>query len=57
VLFLGGWRGPFANNALGPIWLLAKVFVLAFVVIWLRVSNRGCVPTSCSGSPGRCSSR
>jgi NADH-quinone oxidoreductase subunit H len=35
VLFLGGWRGPFD---LGPVWLLAKVFVLSFVVIWLRVS-------------------
>ena len=39
VLFLGGWRGPFANSQLGPVWTLAKVFLLAFVVIWLRVSN------------------
>ena len=39
VLFLGGWRGPFANGQLGPVWTLIKVFVLAFVVIWLRVSN------------------
>jgi NADH-quinone oxidoreductase subunit H len=39
VLFLGGWRGPFGNDVLGPVWLLAKVFLLAFVVIWLRVSN------------------
>jgi NADH-quinone oxidoreductase subunit H len=39
VLFLGGWRGPFADDVLGPIWLLAKVFLLAFVVIWLRVAN------------------
>jgi NADH-quinone oxidoreductase subunit H len=39
VLFLGGWRGPFANGQLGPVWTLAKVFLLAFVVIWLRVSN------------------
>ncbi|ALG11217.1 complex I subunit 1/NuoH family protein [Kibdelosporangium phytohabitans] len=39
VLFLGGWRGPFGDDALGPIWLLIKLFVLAFVVIWLRVSN------------------
>jgi NADH-quinone oxidoreductase subunit H len=39
VLFLGGWRGPFASTSLGPIWLLLKVFLLAFVVIWLRVSN------------------
>lgn len=39
VLFLGGWRGPFANPELGPVWTLIKVFLLAFVVIWLRVSN------------------
>jgi NADH-quinone oxidoreductase subunit H len=39
VLFLGGWRGPFGNDVLGPVWMLAKVFLLAFVVIWLRVSN------------------
>jgi NADH-quinone oxidoreductase subunit H len=39
VLFLGGWRGPFANGQLGPVWTLAKVFLLAFVVVWLRVSN------------------
>lgn len=39
VLFLGGWRGPFGNPELGPVWTLAKVFLLAFVVIWLRVSN------------------
>jgi NADH-quinone oxidoreductase subunit H len=39
VLFLCGWRGPFANDVLGPVWLLAKIFLLAFVVIWLRVSN------------------
>jgi NADH-quinone oxidoreductase subunit H len=39
VLFLGGWRGPFGGPALGPFWLLAKVFLLAFVVIWVRVSN------------------
>jgi NADH-quinone oxidoreductase subunit H len=38
VLFLGGWRGP-GPAFLGPFWLLAKVFVLAFVVIWVRVSN------------------
>jgi NADH-quinone oxidoreductase subunit H len=39
VLFLGGWRGPFASDTLGPLWMLAKVFLLGFVVIWLRVSN------------------
>ncbi|MFI6906840.1 NADH-quinone oxidoreductase subunit H [Nonomuraea sp. NPDC050394] len=35
VLFLGGWHGPFLA---GWIWTLIKVFLLAFVVIWLRVS-------------------
>ncbi|KAA2263410.1 NADH-quinone oxidoreductase subunit H [Solihabitans fulvus] len=39
VLFLGGWRGPFGDASLGPIWLLAKIFLLAFVVIWVRVST------------------
>ena len=33
TLFLGGWKGPFLP---GPWWLAAKVFALAFVVIWLR---------------------
>jgi NADH-quinone oxidoreductase subunit H len=37
VLFLGGWQGPFAD-LLGPVWTLAKVFALCFVVIWFRVA-------------------
>jgi NADH-quinone oxidoreductase subunit H len=37
VLFLGGWQGPFADQ-LGPVWTLAKVFALCFVVIWFRVA-------------------
>ena len=37
VLFLGGWQGPFADQ-LGPVWTLAKVFALSFVVIWFRVA-------------------
>lgn len=37
VLFLGGWHGPFAAD-LGWVWTLLKTAVLAFVVIWLRVS-------------------
>ena len=37
VLFLGGWQGPFAGQ-LGPVWTLAKVFALCFVVIWFRVA-------------------
>ena len=35
VLFLGGWHGPVADTWL---WTFAKAGVLAFVVIWLRVS-------------------
>ncbi|MET7640262.1 complex I subunit 1 family protein [Streptomyces sp. NPDC005438] len=37
VLFLGGWHGPAADQ-LGWLWMLVKTGVLAFVVIWLRVS-------------------
>jgi NADH-quinone oxidoreductase subunit H len=37
TLFLGGWRGPFAAT-LGPLWLLVKTGLVAFVVIWLRVT-------------------
>jgi NADH-quinone oxidoreductase subunit H len=39
VLFLGGWRGPGPAAELGWVWTLAKTFLLAFLVIWLRVSN------------------
>ncbi|MEU9887090.1 NADH-quinone oxidoreductase subunit NuoH [Sphaerisporangium sp. NPDC051011] len=35
VLFLGGWNGPLLP---GPVWTLIKIFALAFVVIWIRVS-------------------
>ncbi len=38
VLFLGGWHGPFGADGLGWLWTLLKTAVLAFVVIWLRVS-------------------
>jgi NADH-quinone oxidoreductase subunit H len=38
VLFLGGWRGPFADAQLGWLWTLVKVFAVAFVIIWLRVA-------------------
>ncbi|HIW64276.1 MAG TPA: NADH-quinone oxidoreductase subunit NuoH [Candidatus Stackebrandtia excrementipullorum] len=38
VLFLGGWRGPFASEELGWLWTLLKVAAVSFVVIWLRVS-------------------
>lgn len=42
VLFLGGWRGPdigpWGDGELGWIWTLVKVFAVAFVIIWIRVS-------------------
>jgi NADH-quinone oxidoreductase subunit H len=42
VLFLGGWKGPFyfglGAAGFGWFWTLAKTLVLAFLVIWLRVS-------------------
>jgi NADH-quinone oxidoreductase subunit H len=38
VLFLGGWRGPFADAQLGWLWTLLKVFAVSFVIIWLRVA-------------------
>jgi NADH-quinone oxidoreductase subunit H len=38
VLFLGGWKGPGLDEHLGWLWTLVKMAVLAFVVIWVRVS-------------------
>jgi NADH-quinone oxidoreductase subunit H len=37
VLFLGGWRGPFEEQ-LGWLWTLAKVGLVSFLVIWIRVA-------------------
>lgn len=37
VLFLGGWRGP-GPSALGPMWTLLKIGVIAVVIIWMRVA-------------------
>ncbi len=37
VLYLGGWQGPFSDQ-LGWAWTVLKGFVIAVVVIWLRVS-------------------
>ena len=37
VLYLGGWQGPFSDQ-LGWAWTMLKGFVIAVVVIWLRVS-------------------
>jgi NADH-quinone oxidoreductase subunit H len=38
VLFLGGWRGPFAASVpiLGSVWLLLKTVLVFFVLMWLR---------------------
>lgn len=38
VLFLGGWHGPWGADGLGWLWTLLKTAILAFVVIWLRVT-------------------
>jgi NADH-quinone oxidoreductase subunit H len=37
VLFLGGWHGPFAAG-LGWVWTLLKAWLVAVVIVWLRVS-------------------
>ncbi|QIM19977.1 NADH-quinone oxidoreductase subunit H [Phycicoccus sp. HDW14] len=37
VLWLGGWHGPFSDGV-GWLWTLLKGFVVAFVVIWVRVA-------------------
>jgi len=37
VLFLGGWKGPF-DDQIGWLWTLVKTMLIAFVVIWARVS-------------------
>jgi NADH-quinone oxidoreductase subunit H len=37
VLFLGGWHGP-GPDALGAVWSLLKIGMVAVVIIWIRVS-------------------
>jgi NADH-quinone oxidoreductase subunit H len=37
VLFLGGWRGP-ADDVLGWLWTFAKAGVVAFLILWFRMS-------------------
>jgi NADH-quinone oxidoreductase subunit H len=39
-LFLGGFRGPFVDQipVLGPIYLVAKIFVSLGVMIWIRAT-------------------
>ena len=40
TLFLGGWRGPFAEQVpiLGVFYLFAKAFLIYFVIMWVRYS-------------------
>jgi NADH-quinone oxidoreductase subunit H len=40
TLFLGGFQGPFIDTFpwLGPLYLFAKVFVLLFLMIWVRAT-------------------
>jgi NADH-quinone oxidoreductase subunit H len=33
VFFLGGWRGPLLP---GPVWLLLKIMIVPFLLIWTR---------------------
>ena len=35
--FLGGWRGP-GPEALGPLWVLAKMSLFVFLFIWIRAT-------------------
>lgn len=37
VLFLGGWHGPWSGD-LGWVWTIVKTGLVAFVVIWVRVT-------------------
>ena len=36
TVFLGGWRGPFLSEALGPLWFSLKVLVLLVCFVWIR---------------------
>lgn len=33
IMFLGGWQGPFLP---GPVWLLLKIYLIIFLMIWFR---------------------
>lgn len=35
ILFLQGWKGPWLP---APFWFLAKIFVVAFIFIWIRAT-------------------
>lgn len=36
TLFLGGWRGPFMSETLGPLWFSIKVLLLLVTFVWFR---------------------
>jgi NADH-quinone oxidoreductase subunit H len=36
TLFLGGWRGPFLSETLGPLWFSIKVLILLVSFVWFR---------------------
>lgn len=40
TLFLGGWRGPFADQVpiLGPLYLFIKAFIIYYIIMWIRYS-------------------
>jgi NADH-quinone oxidoreductase subunit H len=40
TLFLGGWRGPFADSVpiLGVVYLFLKAFVIYYVIAWIKYS-------------------
>src|SRR5512139_810851 len=40
ALFLGGFRGPYIDTLpwLGPIYLVIKIFILLFGMIWVRAT-------------------
>ena len=37
ALWLGGWHGPFSDH-LGWVWTLLKGFMVAMLIIWMRVA-------------------
>ncbi|MBA3301873.1 MAG: NADH-quinone oxidoreductase subunit NuoH [Thermoleophilaceae bacterium] len=37
TLFLGGWHGP-GPEAIGPLWVLLKMFCILFLFVWVRAT-------------------
>lgn len=38
TMFLGGWRGPFLSETLGPLWFSLKVLILLVIFVWVRAT-------------------